>query len=281
MTQPVVGIVGTGLIGGSIGLCSRRNGARVLGYDSDAQSAARALAVGALDEVVGRDELYARCETVIIASYVAGTIAELEWLAAHPPAATLILDVASVKLAVCQAGARVASFVGTHPMAGAERSGATAARADLFSGKPWAYVPSGSQALDQRARAFIAGCDADPIPVEAADHDASVAATSHLPQLMASCYSKTVAGAHTAAFERLQGPVARELLRIGRSPFPMWRDIFAANRASLTPLAISLAAALRSAADALETGDSERLARFFPAEEPQARPGVVDAGKAP
>ena len=94
----VLGIVGTGLIGGSIGMRVRRNGGFVVGYDSDAGMLAQALEVGAIDMAATRDELYAQASAVVVAAHVDATVAELENLKNERAIrATLVIDVASVK----------------------------------------------------------------------------------------------------------------------------------------------------------------------------------------
>ena len=92
----------------------------------------------------------------VIAAHLEPTLLELERLArASEPTPALVLDVASVKVPVVSAARGLHNFVATHPMAGTERSGAGAARAELFAGCAWAYVPSGDARLDARAREFI------------------------------------------------------------------------------------------------------------------------------
>ena len=158
MAEPyVVGIVGTGLIGGSIGMRARRNGAYVVGYDDDPTAAAGALAVGALDQVVTRDELYARADTVVIAAHLAGTIAEIARLRdGSGVRAGLVLDVASVKVPVCEAADGLTNFVATHPLAGSERRGAAFSTPALFDGRTWAYVPTDDPRLTGRTCRWLA-----------------------------------------------------------------------------------------------------------------------------
>jgi prephenate dehydrogenase len=261
VTAPIVGVFGVGLIGGSVALRARANGSVTVGYDDDPTALAAALDVGALQEAVARDALYERSEIVVIAAHLNATIAEVERLSKWKPLrARLIVDVGSVKVPVCAAAATLAHFVGTHPMAGSERSGAAAARADLFEGRMWAFVPSGDRQLDERARTFIASLGALPAAVEAAEHDGIVAFTSHVPQIAAWTYGEMARGFTGQLFDRLTGPAARELLRLGRSEFPMWRDILRANRANVAPKLRSLGQRLVVAAGRLEAGDVEAVA---------------------
>ncbi|HVA33509.1 MAG TPA: prephenate dehydrogenase/arogenate dehydrogenase family protein, partial [Candidatus Baltobacteraceae bacterium] len=184
MKRRVVGIFGTGLIGGSIGMRARRDGALVVGHDVSPGMLAQALEVGAIDLAATRDELYARAGTVVIAAPPEATMAEVQRLrSGAAPRATLIVDVASVKAPVVEAANGMKAFVATHPIAGSERSGVRAARADLFERRTWAYVPTGDTRLDARARAFITSLGAAAFAVDAHEHDRIVALTSHLVQV--------------------------------------------------------------------------------------------------
>jgi prephenate dehydrogenase len=233
MSPGIVGIVGTGLIGGSIGLRSRRNGFRVVGYDPSDAALDAALEAGAIDESISRGALLANADTVVIAAPVDATIGEIGAMRESPEVrAGLVIDVASVKTPIAAAAHGLAHFVGTHPMAGSESSGAAAARADLFDGKPWLYVPPGNAILEGHAREFIESMGALPGAVDASEHDRIVALTSHLPQLIAFAFARRVRALGEAA-EPMCGPVARELMRIGDSNPLMWDSIFSANRANI------------------------------------------------
>ena len=169
----------------------------------------------------------------MIAVPVDATVGEIGALRESPDIrAALVIDVSSVKAPIAAAARGLANFVGTHPMAGSERSGAAAARADLFDGKVWLYVPPGNAALETRARDFIASMGARPGAVDAGEHDRIVALTSHLPQLLAFAFARRVHAFGKTA-EPMYGPVASELLRIGNLSFEMWEPIFAANRANI------------------------------------------------
>jgi prephenate dehydrogenase len=257
----VLGIFGVGLMGCSIGLHARANGIYVIGSDVDPAALDAASAAGAIDAAATPDTLAKEADTMVIATHLEPTLRELERLAGRPSTRTLALDVASVKVPVVAAAAGVAKFVATHPMAGSERSGPGAARADLFDGCSWAYVPSGDADLDARAREFIRWCGAFPVATSAEAHDRVVALTSHLPQIVASCYAVLLGESESDA-QQLRGPVARELLRISDMNAPMWRDILRANAHNVEPELRKLASALISAADSLEfsTGSIVRAA---------------------
>ncbi|HVS45509.1 MAG TPA: prephenate dehydrogenase/arogenate dehydrogenase family protein [Verrucomicrobiae bacterium] len=253
MSERVLGIIGTGLIGASIGLRARSEGWFVVGCDADGAAAEEALRRGALDAVVGRDGVIARADVVTIAVPPLATIEELHRLGDLPAVrAELVFDVASVKLPIVQAALGVKNFVASHPMAGRERSGPGAADAGLFEDRSWAYVPSGDEWLDGRLRSFALALGARPFAIDAALHDRTVALTSHLPQLVAFAFVERLQELDADAREGLSGPVARELRRIGASDRELWREIFELNRADLAREARALAARLDRAADALD-----------------------------
>lgn len=252
MNAPVtLGIIGTGLIGASIGLRGRDLGWRVIGFDAQAAAAGTALQRGAIDEIVTHDAVYEHADTVVIAVPPRATVEELGTLRARSVRATLVLDVASVKTPVCDAARGVANFVATHPLAGSDRSGPGAARATLFFGKPWIYMPAADKALELRARDFIAAMGARAIASEPAAHDDILALTSHLPQLLATLFSKTLRQQSIADAESFCGPVAAELLRLGNSNAELWREIFAYNSENVARHARELASKLNAAAQAL------------------------------
>ncbi len=245
MKEPAVGIVGTGLIGGSAGMRVRRNGGFVVGYDPDTGALEKALATGAIDMAATREELYAQASTVIIAAHVDETMAELERLKnENPIRATLVLDVASVKRPIVDAAGALANFVATHPMAGREKSGVGAARADLFEAKTWAYVPSGEARRDARARAFVASLGAAPLAVDADEHDRIVALTSHALQVLAWQFGRLAADHNPEVLYALAGTGARELMRLGNSPEQMWGQILRANAENVGPVLHALGSGL-------------------------------------
>ncbi|HEY1653668.1 MAG TPA: prephenate dehydrogenase/arogenate dehydrogenase family protein [Candidatus Tumulicola sp.] len=249
----VLGIFGTGLIGASIGMRARRNGTYVVGYDRDPAAAARARALGAIDAVVTRDEIYARAGTVAIAAHLTATIAELERLHGSPPAAAIV-DVASVKGPVCEAARGLANFVATHPMAGSERSGPESADPELFEGRTWAYVPAGNRELNAHVCRFIESLGALPLAIDPSEHDRVVAFGSHLPQIVAWIYARQARERDVAGRRRLAGAAARELLRLGACESAMWGDVLRVNAANVEPELRALGSALLEAAERLRAG---------------------------
>lgn len=252
MNAPVtLGIIGTGALGASIGLRGRELGWRVMGFDASEIQSQTALDRGAIDEIVALDDLYEQSGTVVLAMPPRAVVDELHGLRDRKTRAQLIVDVASVKQPVFEAGHGVHNFVATHPLAGSERSGAAAARGTLFFDKPWIYVPPGDKALEMRARDFIGAMGARAVASDAAMHDDVLALTSHVPQLFATIFSKSFRQQNIPGADAFCGPVAAELLRLGNSNAELWREIFAYNSENVARHARELAAKLTAAAQAL------------------------------
>ena len=224
-------LIGTGLIGGSVGLALRAAGWHVAGTDRDPTVAAAALASGAVDEI-GED---ADADLVVLAMPV-GSIpdAATAALAAHPRAA--VTDVGSVKGPIVE---RVADprFVGGHPMAGSEQEGVAGARATMFSGATWVLTP-GSQ-TDAAAYAVVhhavPATGAEVITMSATDHDQVVATISHVPHLTAAALMGLASqrGRDHAALLRMAAGGFRDMTRIASGHPGIWPDICSENAAAL------------------------------------------------
>jgi prephenate dehydrogenase len=143
-------------------------------------------------------------------------------------------------------------FVGGHPMAGRERSGAVAAQAELFDARPWAICPNGKAGAERVAivEQLAIDCGADPMMVDADEHDAAVALVSHLPQVAASAVAGQLIDANAVAMA-LAGQGLRDTVRVAGSDPKLWTDIVSANAGALAPLVGRLATDLAGLADAL------------------------------
>ena len=238
-------------------------GWQVAGYDPDSRQV-EALGPALETHCFSLGELAERSEILVLAGPVHAILAALAELTATPPAAALVLDVASVKADVARAGARLGAFVPTHPMAGSERRGARAARSDLFANRTWAYDPAAACAA--AAQRFIASMGAHPLPVPSDLHDRIVALTSHLPQLVSVALGARLAErVDEPDVAALCGPGIESMLRLAESPWPLWREILAANAGPVAQEVRALAAILSEAADALDAGDPRTVAAHFDA----------------
>lgn len=233
-----VALVGTGLIGGSIGLGLRAAGTKVRGYDHDPRRADDAKALGAIDEVA--DSIAAACadaDLAVIALPV-GAIAAAA-AAALAAGARAVTDVGSVKEPVVDAVRRAAPedaarFVGGHPMAGSEQEGLAGAAADLFAGAIWVLTPTAETdpAAFARVRDVAAALGAETVALPPDRHDALVAVVSHVPQLAATTLMDVAArsGQEHAMLLRLAAGGFRDMTRIAAGNPAIWPDICVANR---------------------------------------------------
>lgn len=232
-------VIGTGLIGGSVGLAARaRCAAVVTGWDPDAAAAARALERGALSSAAASlSEAVAAAEIVLVAAPVGalpGVVAEA--LAAAGPD-TVVTDAGSTKRAVVAAGGAAERFVGGHPLAGAETAGVEHARADLFDGATWYLTPTEatSGVLYERLHRFLSALGARPRALDAARHDQILAAVSHLPHVLANVLVSGAADALAAEGETVPaaGPSFRDATRVAGANSAVWTDIYLSNADAL------------------------------------------------
>jgi prephenate dehydrogenase len=231
--EPASLIVGTGLIGTSIGLALSAAGRTVYLTDANPEIASAAAALGA---GTVWDQAEARVDIgLVVVAVQPQALAEVvaDQLAAFPEAT--VTDVGSVKAAVLAdlvaAGADIRRYVGSHPMAGSHRSGPLGARADLFVDRTWVITPHDWEDYERTAvvEKVAALCGSRVALMPAAEHDIAVAQVSHLPQLM----SSLVAGRLNAVPYRnlsLAGQGVRDVTRIAASDPDLWGQIIALNR---------------------------------------------------
>jgi prephenate dehydrogenase len=227
--QGPVRIVGVGLLGTSIGLGLRARGVDVILADASPTNLSIAVDYGA-----GREPIEGDAPQLIIVCVPPDVTARLvaRELADFPDAT--VTDVASVKLAPLEelraSGADVSRYVGSHPLAGRERGGPLAGRADLFLGRPW-VVASHDQVAPGRSRVvddLILDLGSTLIEMDPAEHDRSVALVSHVPQVVSSVMARRLTDAPEAAVN-LAGQGLRDTTRIAASDPELWVQILGAN----------------------------------------------------
>ncbi len=248
-------VLGTGLIGTSVALAARQQGAEVWLCDADPGAQRLAADLGAGEILPPGGPPGRRADLAVLAMPPRAVAAAL----AHAQAdglAVAYTDVASVKLLpLTQArslGCDLRSYVAGHPLAGRERSGPAAARADLFLGRPWALCPLPETAPDAltMVRSLVFACGAEPSVVDAERHDRFVALVSHLPHLVSAAMAARLAGAQPGAL-RLAGQGLRDVTRIAAGDATLWTSILSANALPVAGLLDETAADLAAAADAL------------------------------
>ena len=255
-----IGIVGLGLIGGSIALKSRELWPTSLVIAVDHKDVLEtAMRLHAID--VAADDLIvlAECDVVILAAPVRQNVAILRELEDNVRTPAVVTDTGSTKRDIIEAAGSLPprfTFVGGHPLAGAARGGLEHARPDLFQGRPWLLTRQ-SEPLES----FIRALGAEPKVVGVDAHDRLLAYLSHLPQMTASALMEIVGEAVGEDGLSLAGRGLADTTRLASSPADIWRDIAATNADELGPALDALIALLQELRRDLPNGD--RLADTF------------------
>ncbi|WP_329036003.1 prephenate dehydrogenase [Streptomyces sp. NBC_00178] len=244
-------VIGTGLVGTSAALALAGRGVQVHLVDRDPASAHTAAALGA--GTAGPPE--GPVDLAVIAVPPAHTASALA-AAMRDGVARAYLDVASVKggprRELEALGVDLAPYIGTHPMAGKERSGPLAATADLFEGRPWVLTPTRDTDTEvlNLALELVALCRAVPVVMDADAHDRAVALVSHTPQLISSMVAARLEEADETAV-RLCGQGIRDVTRIAASDPRMWVEILSANPGPVADVLAGVATDLEETVRAL------------------------------
>jgi prephenate dehydrogenase len=238
LTEPpfeTLAIAGLGLIGGSIALAVRERwpAIRITGVDQPAVLA-HALGGGAIDRAAASVREIGPADLVVLAAPVRQNIDLLSGLGGAATSATIVTDVGGTKRDIVGAARTLRpafTFIGGHPIGGAERGGFGFARPDLFAGRPWIFTPDDATPPQSLARleTFVTGIGARPAMLDAGDHDRLMAYLSHLPQLAASALMDVVGNAAAPDGLRLAGRGLVDTTRLASSPASVWTDICASN----------------------------------------------------
>jgi len=269
-----VTIVGTGLIGGSLGLAlkKRRLAGRIIGCDR-APVLQRAQQCGAIDSgAIHLIDAVKDSDLVVLATPVIPILDLLDRLGPLLPARTLVTDVGSTKAEIVQRAAKSFGknagqrFLAGHPMAGKEQAGVEFADADLFEDAAWLFTPLPKQNVQAGLCGEFIHC-AEQMGARAAvldpfEHDRLCAWISHLPQMISTALATTLVDefGSDAPILDVGGRALREMTRISGSPYSMWRDIAITNRKNLSDVMQKLEQRL---AHIRENLDSRELAAEF------------------
>jgi prephenate dehydrogenase len=262
-------VLGTGLLGASLGLALRSRGWHVAGWDPDASALEEAMQRGAFDEASDEGEI---------------TDVSLVFLASPPDAVTatlremrtdvLVSDVASVKTSVVSAARHLPHFVGGHPMAGGETSGAALASSSLFHGATWVLTSEGADPDDMMTmESIVSSFGANPVVMTAEDHDVAVARVSHLPHVLAAALM-SLASADGSSMG-LAGGGFRDLTRIAAADSGWWTEVLASNAQHVAASIDELEVALESWKKSMLEGRHQDLATALDA----ARRARLDLGE--
>jgi prephenate dehydrogenase len=259
LPQPVL-VVGTGLLGTSLGLALRRCDVEVLLSDRDPDHLRTALGLGAGHAYAGQP-----VGLVVVAVPPDHVGAEIARALAETDA--VVTDVGSIKTAPLLRLDGVPGterYAGGHPMAGSERSGPLAASATMFDGRPWAVTPhrgstqAATAAVEELAR--LAG--ASVVRLSPEEHDAAVARTSHLPHLLAVLVAGRLADAPTDHLA-LSGQGVRDVTRVAGGDPALWQQIVTGNAAAVAGLLTQVRDELDTLIDAVATGDRSSLGEIL------------------
>lgn len=268
-------VVGVGLIGGSFALALKAAGlcGRVAGLGRGRANLEQAQALGIIDAIAAGPQAAREADLVFVATPVGALEPVLAALAPHLAPGTLVTDAGSTKRDAAAAarralGAQAVRFVPGHPIAGAERSGAAAASAELFRGRRVVLTPLAENPPEAIAAIEAAwrACGARVSRMSPEQHDEVLAAVSHLPHVLAYALVHEIATRPDAA--ELFGFAAggfRDFTRIASSHPEMWRDICVANRDKLAAELHAYAAALERVRALVAAGDAPALERLFAA----------------
>jgi prephenate dehydrogenase len=263
-----IAVIGTGLIGASIGLASKRGGETVVGFDEDRATAEVAAERGAVDEVgAGLREALDGAELAVVAVPVSQLAAQVRGVLDASGDGCTVTDVGSTKAAVCAAAGGSPRFIGGHPVCGSEARGPEHASADLFDGATWFLSPL-PQSEPERYRlvhGFVAGLGATPVAVDPTAHDRLVALTSHLPHVLANVLVNQAGATRIDGHEPLSsaGGSLRDMTRVAGANPRIWVDIFLDNAEALRSALVDHRRGLEQVETALAAGDAGFLARWI------------------
>lgn len=266
---PRLAIVGTGLMGASIGLAARRAGGwRVTGFDADPSAAEVALARGALDEVAATlADAVGEADLAVVAVPVGRLPTVVREALAGAPERCTVTDVGSTKESVCAAAAGADRFVGGHPVCGSEASGPEHAAAELFEGATWFLTPVAETDAGRYrfVHAFVAGLGSAPVAIAPAAHDRLAALTSHLPHVLANLLANQAGALLVDGHDPLAaaGGSLRDMTRVAGANPQVWVDILLDNRREMLEALAEHRSAVAILTKALEDGDAAAIATWI------------------
>jgi prephenate dehydrogenase len=262
-----IGIVGLGLIGGSIALAARQLWPTGLVVAVDAKDILeKAMVLHAIDVAADDPVVLAEVDLVILAAPVRQNLDLLASLPHHVQGSAVVTDTGSTKREIVEAARALPSnltFVGGHPLGGAARGGIDHARPDLFVGRPWLFTPGTDRAAAavEQLFEFATALGAIPRLLTAREHDHLLASISHLPQLVSTALMYVVGDSVGRDGLALTGRGLHDVTRLASSPPSIWKDVCASNADELGLALDALIKVLVELRDNLS--DSETIDRIF------------------
>jgi len=260
-------IVGTGLIGASLGLAARGRGVEVAGWDPDREALAAAVERGAVEAAESLAQAVADAELVVVAAPVASLPGEVAAVLGATGEETTVSDVGSTKTSVVAAAGGSPRFIGGHPIAGKEAHGAEHASAGLFEGATWFLTPTAdtSPARYKLLHRFVVDLGAFPHAIEPSAHDELVALTSHLPHVLANVVVNQAGATQVEGHDPLENPGGslRDMTRIAGANPRLWREIFLDNADAVRAGLAEHRRRIEEVERALERRDDEFIGRWI------------------
>ncbi len=262
-------VCGLGLIGGSFARALKFYTEHyVVGYDVDINSARKAVLVGACDEASDVMPRLAGFDVIILAAYPGASVDFINNHAEKIEKDTFVFDLGGVKRVVCEAGSRASdkygfTFIGGHPMAGTQYSGFTASRENLYKNAPMILVPEKNidiKKLDFAVKFFKSVGFSTVSVTTAEEHDRIIAYTSQLAHVLSNAYVKSPTAANHHGYS---AGSFRDLTRVAHLNAKMWSELFMDNRDMLVPEIELLTKNLLEYADAMKSGDAEKLGQLL------------------
>ena len=258
-----VGILGLGLIGGSLARAYAKAGHRVFAQDQDTSILEFAQLAGAVEAPLNQETI-PQCDLILLAIYTGGCIAWLEENAGKISPEALVMDCCGVKKEICDFAFPVAEkygfiFIGGHPMAGSHQSGFKYSRSNLFQGAPMVLVPPrfDDARLLERAVEALAPCHFGKFSVTTGEkHDEMIAFTSQMPHIVSNAYIKSPTA---AAHKGFSAGSYKDLTRVAWLNESMWTELFLDNRDNLIFELDTFINELEKYKQALQEQDADRL----------------------
>ena len=262
-------IIGTGLIGASIGLALKSLegfSGEVLGWDAHASELTSALEMGAIDRALESREAVLERDVADVYVLATPVLPILDWMERLAPVLSegqLVTDVGSTKLEIVHRAQALfnrvgqARFLPGHPMAGKESGGAGLAEAGLFRGAAWLFTPVDGQRseLEREWVGLVERFGARVMEMDAARHDEVCAWVSHLPQMLSTALAALLEDTFgdDPALRAIGGRALRETTRLGASPYSMWRDVAMTNAEPISAAMAALEQRLQHVRENLRT----------------------------
>ena len=263
----IVGILGLGLIGGSLARAYSKNGHTVYAAEKDESMLSFAQLAGAVHDKLDADTIPC-CDLILPAIYTGGSVAWLEENAQYIRKDALVIDCCGIKRAICECGFSLAkqygfTFVGGHPMAGSHFSGFKYSRSNLFQGAPMVLVPPrfDDPMMLERVKEALLPCNFGSYSVTTADaHDKMIAFTSQMPHIVSNAYIKSPTAKTHKGFS---AGSYKDLTRVAWLNPQMWAELFLSNKENILEELTFYINSLTEYKNAIEANDETALIKIL------------------